>query len=106
MVRVLPIKKGYMKRRLLRVLVLVCLPLLIGSCGTQDPLPSWNEGPAKQAILNFVHVTTDSSSRNFVPPDQRIATFDQDGTTWVEKPFYTQLRFPLDRVEALAPDHP
>lgn len=95
-----------MKRRLSLVLVLAFLPLLNGSCGAQDPLPSWNEGAAKQAILNFVHITTDSSNPNFVPPDQRIATFDQDGTTWVEQPFYTQLRFALDRVETLAADHP
>jgi hypothetical protein len=95
-----------MNRRLLRIFVLICLPLLGASCRTQDPLPSWNEGPAKQAILNFVRVTTNSSNPNFVPPDQRIATFDQDGTTWVEQPFYTQLRFALDRVGALASDHP
>ena len=49
-------------------------------------LPSWNDGPAKQAILDFVHVTTDSASPSFVPPAERIATFDQDGTLWVEHP--------------------
>lgn len=72
----------------------------------QDPLPSWNGGPAKQAILNFVKTTTDQSNPNFVPPEQRIATFDQDGTTWVEQPIYTQIVFAMDRVVALAPKHP
>jgi len=64
----------------------------------QDPLPSWNDGAAKQAILNFVRVTTDSSSSKFVPPEQRIATFDQDGTLWVEHPMYTQVVYCLERV--------
>ena len=54
-----------------------------------DPLPSWNDGPAKQAILKFVHATTDAASPEFVPPAERIATFDQDGTLWVEHPIYT-----------------
>jgi hypothetical protein len=72
----------------------------------QDPLPSWNAGPAKQAILNFVKVTTDPASPNFVPPGQRIATFDQDGTTWVEHPMYTQFVFAFERVAELAPQHP
>ncbi len=71
-----------------------------------DPLPSWNNGPAKQAIVNFVKVTTDSAGPNFVPPEQRIATFDQDGTTWVEQPIYSQVVFALDRVVELAPQHP
>ena|SRR5215469_1310428 len=72
----------------------------------QDPLPSWNDGPAKQAILKFVKTTTDNSNPNFVPPEQRIATFDQDGTTWVEHPMYSQVVFALDRVVELAPQHP
>ncbi len=72
----------------------------------QDPLPSWNDGPSKQAILSFVRVTTDPASPNFVPLEQRIATFDQDGTTWVEHPIYSQVVFALDRVVALAPQHP
>jgi hypothetical protein len=55
-----------------------------------DPLPSWNEGPAKQAILNFGKTTTDKNNAKFVVPDDRIATFDQDGTTWVEHPMYSQ----------------
>jgi hypothetical protein len=70
------------------------------------PLAAWNEGAAKQTILEFVRATTDSSSRTFVPPEDRIATFDQDGTLWVEHPAYTQAMFALDRVHVLAPEHP
>ena len=70
-----------------------------------DPLDSWNEGPTKAAILDFVRVTTEPSSKNFVPPEDRVVTFDQDGTLWVEHPLYTQAMFALDRVHALAP-HP
>jgi len=85
----------------------VCTFLLLAvSAVAQDFLPSWNNGPAKQAILNFVKSTTDKSNPNFVPPEQRIATFDQDGTTWVEHPMYTQVVFALDRVVELAPQHP
>jgi phosphoserine phosphatase len=70
------------------------------------PLASWNDGAAKQAILDFVRATTDQSSKGFVPPEDRIATFDQDGTLWVEHPVYTQALFALDRVRVLAPQHP
>ncbi len=70
------------------------------------PLPSWNDGLAKKAIVEFVRTTTDKASVQFVPPEQRIATFDQDGTLWVEHPIYTQVTFALDRVKALAPLHP
>jgi phosphoglycolate phosphatase-like HAD superfamily hydrolase len=85
----------------------LCVLLLASvAVQAQDPLPSWNDGPAKQAILDFVRVTTDPSSPNFVPPEERIATFDQDGTTWVEQPIYAQMVFALDRVVALAPQHP
>jgi phosphoglycolate phosphatase-like HAD superfamily hydrolase len=69
-------------------------------------LASWNEGTAKQAVLAFVRATTDSSSWTFVPSEDRIATFDQDGTLWVEHPAYTQAMFALDRVHTLAPEHP
>ena len=65
------------------------------------PLASWNEGPAKQAILDFVRATTDQASPKFVPPVNRIAAFDQDGTLWVEHPMYSQLMYCLDRVPAL-----
>jgi hypothetical protein len=87
----------------------VLLAIVIAGLTTayaQDPLPSWNDGPAKQAILEFVKTTTTQGSPQFVPPEQRIATFDNDGTLWCEQPMYFQLLFALDRVKALAPQHP
>ncbi len=71
-----------------------------------DPLPSWNDGQAKQAILAFVDEVTRPGSPSFIPPAERIATFDNDGTLWAEKPMYFQLFFALDRVKELAPQHP
>jgi phosphoglycolate phosphatase-like HAD superfamily hydrolase len=68
------------------------------SFAEDNPLPSWNDGPSKKAILDFVHATTDQSSKGFVPAEQRIATFDQDGTLWVEQPMYTQVVYCLERV--------
>lgn len=73
---------------------------------TIDPLPSWNDGAAKKAILDFVRITTDKNNTHYVPPVQRIAAFDQDGTLWVEQPMYAQGIFALDRIMALAPKHP
>ena len=72
----------------------------------RDPLPSWNDGPAKQAIVEFVRATTDKASPKFVPPAERIATFDQDGTLWVEHPAYSQLMYCLDRVPAVVAAKP
>ena len=72
----------------------------------EGPLPSWNDGPAKKAITDFVHTTTGHLSPRFVPKEERIATLDQDGTLWVEHPIYSQVVFALDRVVALAPKHP
>ena len=101
--------------RRLAYLVLLVAPLALVVCvrsgQTQekvaaDPLPSWNEGPAKKAILDFVRATTDKASPQYVLPAERIATFDNDGTLWVEQPLYTQLMFALDRVKELAPKHP
>jgi phosphoserine phosphatase len=83
-----------------------CLLVALVGAGAQDPLPSWNDGAAKRAILDFVHTTTDPSRPNFVSPARRIATFDQDGTTWVEHPMYTEVVFSLDRVVEMAPQHP
>jgi phosphoserine phosphatase len=71
-----------------------------------DPLPSWNEGPARQAIVEFVEAVTTDGGAEFVPTADRIATFDQDGTLWVEHPLYSQAMFALDRVVELAPKHP
>ncbi len=89
---------------------MLCVSVLAGSARAQsssnDPLPSWNDGPAKTAILNFVRGAVDEGGPNFVPPEERIATFDQDGTLWVEQPIYGQVMFALARVKALAPEHP
>jgi len=71
-----------------------------------DPLPSWNEGAAKKAIVEFVRATTEKGSSKFVPPEARIATFDQDGTTWVEQPMYTQVIYCLERVPAVVKAKP
>ncbi len=71
-----------------------------------DPLPSWNNGNSKQAILGFVARVTKEGSSDFVPVAERIATFDNDGTLWSEQPMYFQLAFAIDRVKALAPQHP
>jgi phosphoglycolate phosphatase-like HAD superfamily hydrolase len=71
-----------------------------------DPLPSWSDGPARNAILAFVRATTDPSSPQFVAPEARIATFDQDGTLWVEHPVYTQVVFCFDRVPAVVKAKP
>ncbi len=71
-----------------------------------DPLPSWNDGPTKKAIIEFVARVTKEGGGDFVPVAERIATFDNDGTLWSEQPIYFQLAFALDRVKALAPQHP
>ena len=69
-----------------------------------DPLPAWNDGPAKKAIIELVKTTTDKASPNFVAPENRIATFDQDGTTWVEHPIY--MMYCLERVPAVVKEKP
>jgi phosphoglycolate phosphatase-like HAD superfamily hydrolase len=71
-----------------------------------DALQSWNEGPTRSRIVEFVQRVTDPTSADFVPPAERIAVFDNDGTLWSEKPVYFQLLFALDRIKALAPAHP
>jgi phosphoglycolate phosphatase-like HAD superfamily hydrolase len=71
-----------------------------------DPLPSWTEGAAKQAILDFARTTTDRSSPSYVPPEERIAVFDQDGTLWVEHPMYSQVLYCLERVPAVVAKKP
>jgi phosphoglycolate phosphatase-like HAD superfamily hydrolase len=97
-----------MKRTLLAALALG-LALVFGDltiAQTTDPLASWNDGKAKQSIVDFVAKVTKKGSPDFVPPAERIATFDNDGTLWAEQPMYFQLFFALDRVKALAPQHP
>jgi phosphoserine phosphatase len=92
-----------------RSLVLaLCALLLAATVATAqtDALPAWNDGPPKQAIVAFVKSVTDKTAATYVTPEDRIATFDQDGTLWVEHPLYAQAMFALDRVHALAPAHP
>jgi hypothetical protein len=72
----------------------------------QDPLPSWNDGPVKKSIIEFVTKVTNEGTPDFVPPAERVATFDNDGTLWCEQPMPVQLFFALDRIKALAPQHP
>ncbi len=86
--------------------LLALLLAVAHACAQRDPLPSWNNGPAKEAILKFVKDTTDKHSASYVVPEDRIATFDQDGTLWTEQPLYGQAMFALDRVGKLAPQHP
>ncbi len=78
----------------------------VASVGAEDPLPSWNEGAARQAIVAFVEKVTKEGSADYVPERERIAVFDNDGTLWCEQPMYVQLAFALERVKALAPQHP
>jgi phosphoserine phosphatase len=84
-------------------LLLVCLTL---AHAQSDPLPSWNDGANKRAIISFVDRVTKEAGPDFVPIPQRIATFDNDGTLWSEQPIYFQFAFVMDRVKALAPQHP
>src|SRR6266478_677121 len=89
------------------MLALWALLLLVVPVGAQtDPLPSWNDGPAKKAIVDFVQATTDKASAKFVAPEARIATFDQGGTLWVEQPMYTQVIYCLERVPAIVARKP
>jgi len=89
-----------------RRVLLAALLFVWGAAATAQPLPSWNEGPAKARILAFVQAVTDKSGKDFVSPAERIAVFDNDGTLWCEQPMYVQMAFVLDRVKELAPKHP
>lgn len=80
--------------------------LVTSADAADDPLPSWNDGATRFKILEFVRLTTTEGSPGFVPPPERIAVFDNDGTLWSEQPMYVQLAFALDRVRELAPQHP
>jgi hypothetical protein len=108
----LPSFTGLSRRTLLATLaMLAVLPQALLPAGAQttaagDPLPSWNDGAAKQTIINFVAAVTRDGSPDFVPPARRVAVFDNDGTLWCEHPMYVQMAFALDRVKALAPMHP
>ena len=88
------------------LLIMVALPARPCFAQEADPLPSWQDGPTKTSIVQFVKRVTDDNGPDYVPPNERIATFDNDGTLWSEKPFYFQLAFAMDRVKKLAKDHP
>ena len=97
----------------LSILLVTVLALIAFSCtnheevvGTKDPLPSWNEGVSKKSIIDFVTKTTTQGNTDFVPVADRIACFDNDGTLWVEQPIYFQFAFAIDRIKAMAPQHP
>src|SRR5215218_5596847 len=110
-----PIASAGINRRVL-LSTLAMLPALSGllrpipaaaqAAAADGPLPSWNDGAAKQAILDFVRATTDQSSQSYVRPEERIATFDQDGTLWVEHPMYSQVVYCLERVPAVVAKKP
>ena len=87
-------------------LVAVALAFTAAIAGAQDPLPSWNDGAAKKSIIDFVNKVTKADGPDFVPPAERIAVFDNDGTLWAEQPIPFQGFFTFDRVKALAPQHP
>lgn len=80
--------------------------VLLARTAHADELPLWNDGPSKQAIVKFVQAVTTEASKDFVPVEQRIAVFDNDGTLWAEQPAYFQLLFAFDQIRALAPKHP
>jgi phosphoglycolate phosphatase-like HAD superfamily hydrolase len=96
-----------MSKRGMAAPVIALAGLLAWACvAPSDPLPSWNDGPTKQSITDFVERVTNPSSPDFVPEPERIAVFDNDGTLWAEQPLYFQLLFALDRVRALADERP
>ncbi len=95
-------------RLTLRCLAAAATVALVGlpAMAAEDPLPSWNDGGSKTAIVDFVNRVTKEGGPDFVPVEKRLAVFDNDGTLWAEKPVYVQLFFAFDRVKALAPQHP
>ena len=99
-------KKILQTRNVVTAALVGALIFITTAAQAADPLPSWNDGAAKQSIIKFVAKVTNDSSPDFIPPAERIATFDNDGTLWCEQPVPVQLYFALDRVKALAPQHP
>src|SRR6476619_3654654 len=95
-----------MRKACLLIVTLWLLVPCVAAAQPADPLPSWNDGRAKQSIVEFVATVTREGTPTFVSIPDRIATFDNDGTLWCEQPMYVQLAFALDRVKALAPMHP
>lgn len=90
----------------LQLVTLCVLSVIISIPAHADPLPSWKNGSAKQRIIEFVRLATEEDSKTFIPPAERIATFDNDGTLWAEQPMYFQLFYAFDTVKKLAPKHP
>jgi phosphoserine phosphatase len=105
-----PIMKTTRAENLVAAALLLALMGVLAATTVQaqgaDPLPSWNDGKAKQSIIEFVAKVTKKGPPDFVPPAERIATFDNDGTLWAEQPLYFQALFIFDRIRALAPQHP
>ncbi|HHI4991865.1 TPA: hypothetical protein ACP5TR_004763 [Vibrio parahaemolyticus] len=95
--------KNYLLNVFTLAVALISFPLLAQN---NDPLPSWQDGQTKQAIIQFVVDVTDPKSPNFVAPQDRIATFDNDGTLWSEKPLPSQILFVLDQIKEQAASHP
>ena len=98
-------------RRMFAVLLAIGLTGLVTvdvhtEIAAPDPLPSWNDGPTKRSIIDFVMAVTKEGGTDYVAPPERIATFDNDGTLWIEQPIYTQFAFAVDRVNATAHKHP
>ena len=87
-------------------LLVGCLLRALADAAIAQPLASWNDGPAKQAIVKFVTGVTTQAASTFVVPGDRIALFDNDGTLWSEQPLYLEFMFVLDRIRAMAPQHP
>src|SRR5262249_28618551 len=92
--------------RTFRLLIAVAFAVSASSARAAEALPSWNDGEARRSILAFVESVTREGAPTFVPPAERIAVFDNDGTLWAEQPLYFQLVYALDQVKALAPKHP
>jgi hypothetical protein len=98
--------KTKMQRNIVKIITLALVLAVAPMAAAAADLPSWNEGEAKQSIVDFVQRVTTSGSADYVPVPERIVVFDNDGTLWIEQPMYVQLAFVLDRVKVLAPAHP
>jgi phosphoglycolate phosphatase-like HAD superfamily hydrolase len=101
------VNRTFGRREVLAIALAVCCCANLDAAQAQtDPLPSWNDGAVKKSITDFVARVTTQGGADFVPPAERIATFDNDGTLWTEQPVYFQAAFVLDRIKAMAPQHP
>jgi phosphoserine phosphatase len=98
-------RRRWLAAAVLSVALAACAPMP-GAIPPSDPLPSWNEGTNKQRIVDFVRAVSSEGGNDYVPPEQRIAVFDNDGTLWLEYPVYTQVLFVFDRIRAMAPQRP